>query len=1022
MAKKFEWSDNQKAAIEADGKNYLISAGAGSGKTAVLTERIFTLVKSGASISRFLVLTFTNAAAASMKTRIRKRLLSDPELAHLAVEIENSSIETFDAFCLFLVKKYCFDIGVTRDISPIDNSLLEIKKHTLLNDIFTELYESKDEEFKDLITRYCDKDDGVIKEIVLKISKESDLQIDKDKFFKEFVNTYFNENWLSSLVDKKFNDDIKVLNRARKLTYNLEDADDASIIQDLIDNLLSSKDYDELYFKLKNKDLYSFPKKKGKASDIEFRNYIKGVFNSIVPTEARDFGTRKEIIAAYMDNQKMVEKLLKITLELESRLDEFKKESGSYSFSDIARFALKALRKPEIQKEMRDSFDYIMVDEYQDTSDVQEEVVSLISRNNVYMVGDIKQSIYRFRNANCSIFQDKYVAYKNHEGGEEIDLNASYRSRKEIVDIVNNIFSSIMKPEYNVIDYSVGHTFEYGFKPYDDEFDKNANYNLRVINRLKTKTNAEEEAAIIAIDILNKVGRQKAFDPEIKGMRKSQFKDYAILIDRSTDFMVYKKVFNDFGIPLKIISDEPFRDSDISYVTKNLLVLFNFLKNNGETNEFDNDAKHAYMSLARSFLIDKVNDQEIYDVINNKIFLDTEIVRKIVNVVREEKFSSLFKILNVLYTQFDLYNKVIRIGNVSSNIHKAELFLELAKNLDKLSCGVEDFVTYFKDLSQFDIDIAFADEDGNADAVTLITIHKSKGLEYPFCYFPGFNKQYYNDDVKSSFLVNSKFGIILPISGDSSQASLFNSLFKEEEVRQDFEEKIRLFYVGLTRARESITIILTHKENEKPVQDFLDCKCFGDIIRFLELDIACDENRPELDPSRARVSKEKDEKIEIEMKSVSYEPELIGLVKRASKEIVEDVDDSLLEFGTRLHYLLEVSNYETKDTSYIKEKQLKKYVDNVLNCGLFDGVTNEQVLHEYSFFDEEHNTNGIIDCLVVLPDEVRIIDFKLKNISDEKYVKQLNIYADYVKLITEKSLKLYLISAITGEVKEIERT
>ena len=178
------------------------------------------------------------------------------------------------------------------------------------------------------------------------------------------------------------------------------------------------------------------PKKnaKVKTSDKDYRDYIRKIFNSLVPTEKSDFGTKKEIIDSYLNNKPVVEKLLVIALELEKRLDLFKKEVGTYSFSDIARFALFALRKPEIQKEMKETFDYIMVDEYQDTSDIQEEVVSLLSKNNVYMVGDIKQSIYRFRNANCSIFQDKYVHYKLHKGGEEIDLNTSYRSRKQVVD------------------------------------------------------------------------------------------------------------------------------------------------------------------------------------------------------------------------------------------------------------------------------------------------------------------------------------------------------------------------------------------------------------------------------------------------------------------------------------------------------------------------------------------------------------------------------------------------------------
>ena len=234
---EFKWSDNQKAAINADNNNFLISAGAGSGKTAVLTERIFKLVKSGTPISKFLVLTFTNAAAASMKTKIRNRLLSDPDLKHLAIEIENSSIETFDAFCLFLVRKYSFEIGVTREVAPIDNSILDIKKHKFLDDILDELYDKKDSDFIRIINDYCVKDDEIIKEIILKISNTADLQIDKEKFYCEFMNKFFNEKFLSDLVEKEFKANLKTLDRVAKLASKLEDGDDADLIQNFVDDL-----------------------------------------------------------------------------------------------------------------------------------------------------------------------------------------------------------------------------------------------------------------------------------------------------------------------------------------------------------------------------------------------------------------------------------------------------------------------------------------------------------------------------------------------------------------------------------------------------------------------------------------------------------------------------------------------------------------------------------------------------------------------------------------------------------------
>ena len=1019
---KIKWSNEQLAAIEANGSNYLISAGAGSGKTEVLKERVYHLVKNcGASISRFLILTFTNAAAANMKKRIRNSFLEDESLAHLAIEVENSNIETFDAFNLFLVKKYSVEAGVSRDIKPIETSLLIIKKRKVLDEIFEEQYDSKDQDFLNMILAYCDKDDSIIKDFVLRISDFADLSLDKDAFYNDFIKEHFDTKKLEAFVDEKFKNQMDVLNQIRPMVDELGESEYTKKLEKLIDHLLESKDYDSLYYASKDEENYPYPKKsKSDVIDDELKDKIKDLYGEAFPKV--DYGTKQEIIDSYMSNQKTVEKLLELARTLDERIMDFKKANNLYTFNDISRFSLDLLNKPSILAEVKNSFDYIMVDEYQDTSDSQEKILELLGRDNVYMVGDIKQSIYRFRNANCNNFQEKYDRYKNNNGGKEIDLNTSFRSRREVVNIVNDIFSQLMKPEYNIIDYSNGHHFGFGLDKYNTEFDKNADYNLRVINKERDENDpTEEEAKIIATDILNKVAKQEAFDSKPKVMRKSQFKDFAVLIDRKKYFMTYKKVFNDLGIPVKIIGNEPFVDSEIAYVSKDLLVIFNFLCSCGPNPIFDKSIKHAYASLARSFLCNE-KDQDIYDAISKDALLNTEIFKKIDEVVRKYRHASVFKVLNTLYTDFDFYNKVIHIGNVSSNIHKAELFLHLARSFDDMGYSVEDFVTYFDDLLNYDTDIDFSEEDGDCDAVTLITIHKSKGLEYPFCYFPNFNSEFFDPNDSTSYLINNKYGIILPITGNKSQTSLFNKLFKDDAKAEDLEEKIRLLYVALTRARETITIINTFAPNEKPVTVFKKIRSFGQMIKFINLDQKFATAVPELDKNRVKVEQEEPKPKEVEVKTVKMNDTTVGSIKRASKEVVEDVDDSLLEFGTRLHYLLEVADYETKDTSFVKESYMRRYVNNVLNCGLFDGVKNEQVLHEYSFFDEEHNTNGIIDCMVVLDDEVRIIDFKLKNISDEKYNKQLNIYADYVKLITKKSLKLYLISAITGEVKEIERT
>ena len=285
------WSDEQKLAIYNGGHNILVSAGAGSGKTAVLSERIYQLVKKGNAITRFLVLTFTNAAAMEMKSRVRDKILKDKELAHLAPDIENAHIETFDAFCLFLVKKYAAVLNISPSIVVIDQTILSIQESKIVDAIFKNWYLSKDPLFEELIVKFSIKNDDRLKTLVKDIIRLANLQLDKEKFFKEFDETYLKESFIKDLIQEEYKNSIKTLENLLPYCAQLETTELAENAEAIVEYYLSAKNFDELRDLYAREDKPDFIKKKSEVKD-----YIKETIKSVT---SDSFGDSNFIISLF---------------------------------------------------------------------------------------------------------------------------------------------------------------------------------------------------------------------------------------------------------------------------------------------------------------------------------------------------------------------------------------------------------------------------------------------------------------------------------------------------------------------------------------------------------------------------------------------------------------------------------------------------------------------------------------------------------------------------------------------------
>ena len=380
------------------------------------------------------------------------------------------------------------------------------------------------------------------------------------------------------------------------------------------------------------------------------------------------------------------------------------------------------------------------------------------------------------------------------------------------------------------------------------------------------------------------------------------------------------------------------------------------------------------------------------------------------------RFASIKEVVNRLYEEFDIYSVISRIGQYYANAHKLETILSFAENMDVLGYSIKDFVKYIDDLLNLDQDIDFSDKESQEDSVTLINIHGSKGLEYRIVYYPGLDVQFNRMDTKSSFLISDKYGLVSADIVDNQKVSALLHLAKEETIKADFEEKIRLLYVALTRAKEKIILVSGSADKPNIAKYPLSSTTMNDLLKLTNV-LTKYQVAFSLDERIEKKSSEEQKVKKVELRSVSV-PATLVKKQRASKN-VDDASLQVLDFGTEVHAYLENMDLDNDDLSYITNSRMRKIVSTVKNSSLFKDITNDMVRHEYPFYDKETNVSGVIDALIIKDDEIDIVDFKLKHIDDEEYDRQLRLYRDYIYKITDKKIKMYLLSMLTGEIKEV---
>ncbi|HSQ87548.1 helicase-exonuclease AddAB subunit AddA [Romboutsia sp.] len=907
-----KWTNEQQAVIDSRDCNLLVAAAAGSGKTAVLVERIIQMItdrENPIDIDKLLVVTFTNAAASEMRERIGdaigKALDENPENKHLQsqlVLLNKASITTIHSFCLEVIKSNFHKINLDPNFRIGDTTECTLLKQESIEEVFEQLYVDRDKGFLNLVESYAEKrGDTNLQDIILSIYNFAMASPDPKEWL-EFSAEQFNIDddfefsksiWAQAILEtvkieisgmevsmKKALDELAEVVELE--TYTDKFKSDYSGIKRILEGC--NKSWDDTFdsitsMKFENyvkgvkrlpKDAPSYIKDiKDKADDIrkKVKKSIEGMVDSTFSKQKEDIN--EEI--RYLYN--VANSISQTVIRFEEAYSNKKREKGIIDFNDIEHFALKILtQKNEEGRDMpsdiaftyRDKFYEIFIDEYQDSNLVQEVLISTISKiktPNRFMVGDVKQSIYRFRQAKPEIFLQKYADYDIQKGSlyRKIMLYKNFRSRQEVVDCANYIFENTMSKNIGEIDYTEEERLNLGavFKENTDENAIVGGPSEIHIMQSKAKIedqsgdkefeNTEEEQeeidniqleARMVGKIINDLMKPKedgkiqmVYDKKLDDYRSVQFKDIVILL-RATS--AWAPVFADELMNMDIPT---YADTGVGYFDtieiKTIMSLLQVIDNPIQDIPLLAVLKSPICGFSPEDLIDiRVEDgqKSFYEALeifsqneDEKGIKCTEFIKKLKDYKEKALYMSTDEFLWYLYTKTGYYAYVGALPGGSQRQANLKILFERAKQFEETSFkGIFNFINFVSKLKKSNTDMGSAKTLGeNANVVRIMSIHKSKGLEFPVVICSGMGKNFNTQDFKKNILYHHNLGYgpqVVDYERKISYPSIAKEALKSKINVENLSEEMRVLYVAFTRPKEKLIITGSTRNIEKSLK------------------------------------------------------------------------------------------------------------------------------------------------------------------------------------------------------------
>ncbi|WP_125152016.1 helicase-exonuclease AddAB subunit AddA [Clostridium rectalis] len=1014
---KIEWTKEQESAIYTDKCNLLVAAAAGSGKTAVLVQRIIEKIinkDNPIDIDRLLVVTFTNAAASEMRERIgeaiSKELDKNPDSKNLQRQLtllNKASITTIHSFCLQVIRNNFHLLDIDPRFRVGDSTETILLKGEALDELFEDMYNEKNctDEFLQLVDSYGGKDDLKLVDTVGELYNFSQSLPWPYKWLTEMTECFnVNENFnfkdskLANILMQDISIElqglkVKILNAINLLENNQGLNHYLPIFkQDLLDieKVLNSKTWDDVSDFILKISFLPLPRKKVDESlrDIKDKalNIRKKVKEKIEKIKENIVAGTENIGLRLSDLYPRMKCLSKLVMEFNKRYSQKKREKNIIDFNDIEHFALEILTDfdnyenvipSSIAIEFRKKFEEILVDEYQDSNLVQESILNSVSRQpnidlkeknlispNMFMVGDVKQSIYRFRQAKPELFLEKYNNYSEEEktDNRKIKLFKNFRSREEIIDGVNFIFYQIMCKNIGDLDYNEGERLNVGIA--FNESKEELNYGGPIEVHLLEKNNkdsmvnvylddndiaSEDEEGLdniqleanMIVKIINRLinGDElnkpfKVLDKDTNKYRKIQFRDIVILM-RATKSMapVFIEEFNNSGIPIfadansgyfettevkTILSllqmvDNPRQDIPILAVLRS--PIFSFTAEDIIDIRLVNKDLSIYENIEKIQSIENCNEDEIKYVKN----LNESFIKKIckflkkLNIWRNKALHmAIDQFIWGIYTDTGYYGYVGAMPGGIQRQANLRILFERAKQFESTSYrGLFNFITFINKLKNSSGDMGSAKVIGeNEDVVRIMSIHKSKGLEFPVVITAGMGKGFNLQDMRKSILFHHEIGFgpdYVDLEKRISYPTILKQIIKKKIKIETLSEEMRILYVALTRAKEKL--IITGMVNK--LQDSIEKWCeLGEIYEDKIPDYALLEGKNYLDWIIPAISRHKDCLIFREIAGSNF-----------SQKLIDDNSKWKIKIWDRIEFIEEqVKDDEKKDI--IKELEI----------------------------------------------------------------------------------------------------
>lgn len=874
-----EWTDEQKKAIGLRDCNLIVAAAAGSGKTAVLVERIVQIVEGGIDIDSLLITTFTEAAAKKMKQEIgdeiKKRLASNPASKHLArqlVLLSRADICTIDSFCMRVVRSNFHKIDIEPDFKIADQNEGELLLVQAVDEIFGEMYEAENDDFYNLLECYAtQRDDNALRDALLSLCQFVRSMPDSRAWLRDCADMYggiegiFESKWGALAYEstkieldgciQNVRDAYEYACQAEQMnSYAVPLQNDLAALLD-IKEALSGKDFNSVCKKINAFSPAGGGRAKPKTPDevkqpiAERREYVKKHMTAL--TEKFYYASEAEIRAEAEYAAKQVRALCTLAELIDERFLEIKKKRGVLDFADVEIMALDILTDTdedgnkcasEAALNLRDKYYMILVDEYQDSNALQEAIFERISRgNNIFMVGDIKQSIYRFRHTNPLLFKSKKDTYSDSEGiNRRVIMSQNFRSRRDIIEAVNFIMRQSVSPLVGEIIYDETEELNAGAKNYPEAENAGGAVEVHVLGEAEDgETDGNEEGLLGAAAEADRVARRilqlkrdgfEVFDKKTDGMRKMKYSDIAILMrSPSVDAPIFVDTLSRYGIPV-------FSDADGGYfATEQIELMLSLLS------VIDNPMQDIKLLSVMRSQIGGFRDTELLDIrmCNSKSDIygavcacakaDTplgkrcgEFLEKIDTWRKKSRHMPVHELIWYLYDDTGYYDIAAAADESGRSKANLNLLAEYARSYEKTSFkGLFSFINYAERIKNANKDFGSAKTLGEGqDTVRIMSMHKSKGLEFSVVFAVRLAKSFNRMDLSGKLLLHSELGIgvdFIDVQNRYKYPTFIKRAVKEKLYYELLSEEIRVLYVALTRAKEKLIITLapTNPETKK---------------------------------------------------------------------------------------------------------------------------------------------------------------------------------------------------------------